>query len=282
VVYSVREALALEPDLALITNPASLHVKTAMELAERSIHLFIEKPLSVTLQGVDDLLDLCARRSVVVAVGYNLRFHRPIQVLREAIDGGGIGRPLLIRAEVGQYLPDWRQGTDYRKGVTAQRKLGGGVLLELSHELDYVRWLMGDVQSVSAHMERLSDLEVDVEDAADVFLSFASGAAGSVHLDMIDRAATRSCRVVGTEGTLAWSDEDRGVRLFTSTRRRWESLCSCSEAEPNAMYVAELKHFLNCVRGTETPLVGGQDGRRVLEIVLAARQSAQHGRTVGL
>ena len=280
IVYRLEDVLDTKPDVALITNPAPLHIETALALARQGIHLFIEKPLSDTLDGVDELLDLCRGRSLVLMVGYNFRFYRPLQVMRQALIEGRIGPPIAVRAEAGQYLPGWRPGSDYRQSVSARRDLGGGAVLELSHELHYVRWLVGEVKTVSAQVGHLSDLEIDVEDAAEIILQFSNGATGSVHLDMVDRATTRTCRIIGTEGTLTWDGMSHRVQLFSAATDTWSDLHPAKAIDRNEMYVEELRHFLDCVRGNEMPIVSGDDGRRVLEIALAAKQSSREQRGV--
>lgn len=279
-VYHLEDALDTKPDVALITNPASLHIPTALPLAREGIHLLIEKPLSNSLEGVDELLALCDERSLVLMVGYNLRFYRPLQVMRQALAEGRIGRILAFRAEVGQFLPEWRPRTDYRHSVSARRELGGGVVLELSHELHYARWLVGEIKAVSAQLDHMSDLEIDVEDTAEIILRFRNGAIGSVHLDMIQRAPTRTCRVIGTEGTLTWDGVCHSVRLFTAATNGWSNLCRAELIDRDEMFFAELRHFLSCVEEDETPLVNGDDGRRVLEVALAARQSSSNQQVV--
>ncbi len=282
VVYNLEDALNTKPDAALVTNPASLHIETGRALAQQGIHLFIEKPLSNTLDGVDELLDLCRQRSLVLMVGYNLRFYRPLQVMRQALLEGRIGCIITLRAEVGQYLPEWRLGSDYRQSVSARRDLGGGAVLELSHELDYVRWLVGEVKTVSAQVGHLSHLEIDVEDMAEIILQFRNGAIASVHLDMVDRATMRTCRITGTEGTLTWDGMSHCVQLFSAATDTWSDLHPAKAIDRNEMYVSELCHFLDCVRGNEVPIVSGDDGRRVLEIALAAKQSSRAQQVVEL
>jgi predicted dehydrogenase len=282
VVYRLEDALAAKPDVALVTCPTSLHVATGLALARQGVHLFIEKPLSNSLDGVDELLDLCRQRNLALMVGYNFRFYRPLQVMRQALLEGQIGRIVAVRAEVGQFLPQWRPTSDYRQSVSARRDLGGGAVLELSHELDYVRWLVGEVKAVSAQVARLSDLDIDVEDTAEIVLQFSNGAVGSVHLDMIQRAATRTCRVIGAEGTLTWDGACHRVRLFSAEANKWWDLHPAKDIDRNEMYVAELRHFLDCVRGNCTPTISADDGRRVLEIALAAKQSSRDRRVVEL
>jgi predicted dehydrogenase len=275
VVYTLKDALAVKPDMAVISSPAPLHVATAIDLARRDVHLMIEKPLSNTLDGVDDLLVLCQRRGLVLLVAYHLRFSESLRAVRQAALNGSIGRIMSIHADVGQFLPEWRPATDYRRGVSARRELGGGVVLELSHDLDYVRWLAGEVQTVAAQIDRLSNLEIDVEDTAAIILRFRSGAIGTVNLDMTRRVMTRSCRLIGSEGVLDWDGQSRRAQLFSATANVWHELHSADSSPSNDMYVAEMQHFLACVQNGAKPLVSGSDGRRALEIALAVKESSQ-------
>ena len=286
VVHSLEDALHARPEAAVVASPASRHVETALVLAQQGIHLLVEKPLSHTLEGVDDLLELCHSRNLTLQVGYNFRFYRPLQIIRQALLEGRIGHVLAVGAEVGQYLPQWRTGADYRQGVSARSDLGGGAVLELSHELDYCRWLAGEVKSVSAQIAHLSDLEIDVEDTAEIILQFNNGAIGSVHLDMVQRSPTRSCRIIGAEGTIAWDGNSHQVRRFSAGSNCWEDMHPARELDRNEMYLAELQHFLEGLRGprggvpqrNEAPT--GEDGRRVLEIALAAKQSSMEQRVI--
>ena len=279
-VFGLEDALATQPQFALVTGPASTHVETAVALADRGLHLFIEKPLSNRLDDVDQLLGRCHDRGLALLVGYNFRFYEPLQMMRQVLKDGGIGRVLSVRAEVGQFLPEWRPGIDYRRSVSARSELGGGALLELSHEIDYVRWLVGEVAEVSARVGHLSDLETDVEDLAEIILEFENGAIGSIHLDLFQRASTRTCRVIGSTGTLVWDGITHELRCYSSVTGRWTDLCRTGATEPNNMYVAELRHFLDCTKGLAAPAVTGEDGRRVLEIALAARRSSVERRVV--
>lgn len=282
VVYNLEEALNTLPDAALITNPASLHIETSLTLARQGIHLFIEKPLSNSMNGVDELIDLCHKRSLILMVGYNLRFYRPLQVMRQALIEGQIGRPVVLRAEVGQYLPEWRPGRDYRHTTSAKHVLGGGAVLELSHELDYARWLLGEVKTVHAQIEHLSDLEIDVEDVAEIILQFSNGGIGNIHLDMIQQPATRICRVIGTKGTLIWDGLSHRVQLYRAGEGMWRDLHPETKIDRNEMYVTELRHFLECVNGDKSPSVNGEEGRRVMEVALAVKRSSRDQKVVAL
>lgn len=275
VVHSLDEALRHEPQFALIASPSPFHVETALRLAERGVHLCVEKPISDRPDRLQELIGLCHQRGLVLMVAYNLRFSASLRALREALLTGRIGRLLGLRIETGQYLPDWRPSADYRQSVSARRELGGGVLLELSHEIDYARWLAGDIRCVSADVRTLSDLEIDVEDCAELTVNFASGVLGSIHIDMLQRAPTRTCKLIGSEGTLIWDAIANQTRLFSAGAGVWEDLCPAQAPDGNATYVAEMAHFLDCLQTGAKPLITGEDGRQTLQVVLAAKRSAE-------
>jgi predicted dehydrogenase len=279
-VYSLEEALNTQPEAAIIASPASCHINTGLELARAGASLLIEKPISDAMEGVRELIELGNNRGLTLTVGYNLRFQPAMQALQQQVLEGAIGQVLCLQAEVGQYLPDWRPGSDYSKGVSAQSRLGGGVILELSHELDYARWLMGEVKEVSAQTKKLSNLNLDVEDTANILLTFTSGMLGNIHLNMIQRDSSRSCKLIGTDGTLTWNGILNKVSLYSAKTKTWQQIFEETNADRNEMFLNELKYFLDCVASGSKPLITGEDGLRVLKIALAAHESARLQRTV--
>lgn len=282
VVYDLESALAGGVDAAIIATPSALHIDLALALAQNSCHLFIEKPLSNSLEGLEALSLLSQTQGRVVLVGYNFRYYAPLNLMRSAIIEGQIGTPWLVRAEVGQYLPDWRPGKDHRRSASGSARLGGGAILELSHELDYVRWLMGEVVEVSALAGGVGDLQVDVETIAEISLRFENGALGNIHQDMLQRSAYRTCRVAGSEGTLVWTWADHRVAFYSARAQTWHDLNPSQDLDRNAMYLAEMAHFIDCIEGKAGPLVNLAEGKRVLEIALAAKQSAREGRVIAV
>lgn len=282
-VERLEQAWAQRPTAALITAPTSLHVPLAVEAAEHGCHLFIEKPLSDRRDAaVERLLAAVRERQLVTLVGCNLRFHPTLRQVKQLCDARAVGRIVAGRVEVGQYLPDWHPSEDYRQGYSARSELGGGVILDAIHELDYIRWLLGDVAEVSAFAGMLSHLEIDTEDVAAILLRFASGTIGEVHLDYVQRAASRGCHLIGEEGTIRWDYGAGETRWYSAATRQWQTASNPAGWESNQMYVEEMRHFLNCVRGEESPMVDVVEGLRVLEVALAAKTAAAQKRVVAL
>lgn len=275
---SLGEACAFAPQVAVIANPAPFHLETAFALAIGGCHLLIEKPLAHEPDAVPRLLQRVSDMGLGLQVGYNLRHLPSLDVFRERIQAGAIGRILSVRCEIGQYLPTWRPDTDYRLGVSARKALGGGVLLELSHELDYLRWIFGEVAWVNAWIGRQSDLEIDVEDTAHLILGFAPDATGrlpvaTVSLDFIRQDATRSCTAIGELGSLRWNGLTGQVAAMPTGNRAWQSLFHHTHARDDS-YRAQWLSFLDSVTAGRAPCPNGDDGLAILSIIEAARQSA--------
>lgn len=278
---TLEEALETQaPGAVLVCTPPHLHVEIATRALESGAHVFIEKPISHTLDGVDDLIAMAERQGRVLQVGYNWRFNAGLHQVKAIVDSGILGRVMWARAETGQYLPDWRPQVDYRTNYTAQRAMGGGIILDGSHELDYITWLLGDVTQVYCAAGSLSDLEVDVEDTASIILNFASGCIGEVHLDFVQRARARNCKIVGTEGTVIWDHIAGSLATFNAKDDRWVVLSLDSDI--NAMYVAEIQAFLTCIETSGQPVVDAQSARNVLGVALAALTSARDSVAVPL
>lgn len=273
---TLEQALAFKPDAAIIASPATAHLGTALSLARAGIHLLIEKPLADKPEGLDTLVAHCKKHALVLMTGYNLRFSPSLREARRLLESGAIGHVLGVRAEVGQYLPNWRPGSDYRQTVSAQRALGGGALLELSHEFDYLYWLFGTPTRVTARGSHYSRLEIDVEDMVEVILEYQSPARLiSIHLDLVQHAPMRHCRFIGETGTLLWDGLTDRIECYKTETGKWETFDQFTCPDRNQTYLDELEHFFRCIEHGETPLADGSQGHDVLAIVHAARTSLE-------
>lgn len=281
-VGTMDEAWRCEPDVVVITVPTSLHIPVALEAASRGCHLFIEKPLSHCWDGVNCLLDRVSQRKLVTLVGCNMRFHPGLATVKRLLTEQKVGRVIAARVEVGQYLPDWHPWEDYRQSYSARSDLGGGVILDAIHEIDYIRWLLGEVSGAICLAGKLSGLEIETEDTAAILIRFESGAIGEVHLDYVQRAYSRTCQIVGEEGTLHWDYILGQVRCYSARTRQWQVFSNPAEWNPNQMYVDEMQHFLGCLDGEQSSALDIFEAARVLQIALAAKQSARQPRWIDL
>lgn len=277
-------ALAQHPDAAIVCNPSSLHVRTARAVVEAGCHVLIEKPLSDTGDGIDELIELSERKSLVAVVGYQMRFHPALLRLRALLRDRAIGRVLAVRAEMAEYLPDAHPYEDYRDSYAARSDLGGGVVLCYSHEFDYVHWLFGAPRRVFTVGGRLGDLEIDVEDTAVSSMECVVNGRPvvvQVHQSFVQRPPSRTCVVSGDAGAIHL---DLNLPSLTRTDRtgRVVQQEAFDGFQRNQLFVDELRHFLGCIAGDETPLVPIRDAAQSLRMALAARESLRTGLAVEL
>lgn len=280
--HIIDHALAQKPDVAFICTPTSLHIAPALSAAKSNCHLFIEKPLSHTMEGVDELIKIVAQKKLVTLVGCNMRFHPGIAMMKELLDKKSVGRVICARIQAGQFLPDWHPREDYRRGYSAKQDLGGGIILDGVHEIDYVTWFLGEVSQVFCLAGKLSSLEIETEDTAEILLRFSSGTIAEVHLDYVQRSYSRSCHIIGEAGTILWDFNEGRVELYTAENGKWQTFSQKPEYDINEMYIEETKHFLQCIEENDRPMQDINGARRVLEIVLAAKEAAKTGKAVSL
>jgi predicted dehydrogenase len=268
-------ALSEAPDAVFVTNPNHLHVRVALEAARAGSHLFVEKPVSSDLDGLDELGVEVERRGLVCLVGYQLRFHPGYRLLARLLADGALGALLAVRVEFGEYLPGWHPYEDYREYHAARRDQGGGVVLAQIHDLDLVYSLFGLPSRVFALGGKRSSLELDAEDTVDVLLD--CGPPVHVHQDLVQRPPVRVYELVGETAKAAW---DAYAGTVSVTRSDGSREAHDVSIERNELFLAELRHFFACVRGEETPVVDLRGGVDSLRIALAVRQSLATGEVV--
>ena len=222
----IDEAVKFSPDFAVIASPSSNHIEISRKFAKNNIHLFIEKPLSNKPENVEAFLHLCKENRIKLQVGYNLRYAKSLKFFKKMVQDNILGNIYSIRCDVGQYLPNWRADKNYSTSVSAKKDLGGGVLLELSHELDYIRWIFGEIEWVTASVNKLSDLNIDVEDTAHITLGIKKDnniqyKIVNLNMDFYRHDVTRTCLVIGKNGSLKWDFIKGIVQSFDKNNNKW-------------------------------------------------------------
>lgn len=284
-IKTISDALNFKPFLVIIANPSSLHIHTSKQFAGIGANLLIEKPISNSTADVEDLLNICFQNKVLLTVGYNLRFLDSLIFFRTQVDLNIVGKPLLVKCEVGQYLPTWRNYVDYRQSVSAKRDLGGGALLELSHEIDYLLWIFGKINWVRATVMKQSSLEIDVEDSSFLTLGLINpnneNLVANLSLDFIRHDKQRNCTVIGETGSLRWDGISGHVLIMKEGSNYWETLFSSNNTIFDT-YTDELKDFIECIDSGKVPKVTGIDGLNVIKVIETALESAPTGKQINV
>jgi len=272
---SVERALEDKPQAAIVATPPATHSEIAFNLLSAKVPVLIEKPLSHTVFDSLAIQAAADTFETMACVGYSMRFHPAIQLIRDELLQE-IGKPLYARAEVGQYLPDWHPNEDYTQWYMAHADQGGGALLDLSHEIDYLQHLLGGhMRDVKGFVGKVSDLDIDSDDLADFTARvtpnpWVNGVQVSVHMDLLDRSYNRRLCIVGTEGTIDWDWDNASVSLhndnfYTQHGVRWYDYSK----DRNVQFEEEMKAFIESVQ-TKTlhpNLATIEDGIEVLKVV---------------
>jgi len=247
-IKDLQTAIDFHADLVIIANAAVSHLNLFSLLVKSDQLCVIEKPLSSSLNELENSKVLNSAELQNVMVAYQLRFSQSLLALKKEIESEEIGKILYARIQVGQYLPDWRSGVDYRKGVSARAALGGGVLNELSHEIDLLHWIFGNPKLIFSHFEKRSSLEIDVEDFSEFISKHSkldSDHSWSVHvqLDMVRRNPLRILEVVGQTGTLLWDGLAGELKKYDSEKKCWATLVK-DVSNPHELFWDEVKNFM--------------------------------------
>lgn len=263
---------------AIVCSPTAHHLQDLSKLISLNIpQIYLEKPISNTLEEVNLGLNYLSKNNRIV-VGYDLRFDPGLNKVKSLLENQAIGKVYSANAFVGQYLPDWRPHEDYRIGMSASIEKGGGVMLDLIHEFDYLTWLMGRAEMISAIYQENKEFEIETEDVADVLIKFESGSTGTIHLDYHQRVLIRNCVITGALGTIKWDLAVRKVILIKHNKENIEY--DFTGFERNDRYLEIVKAFVEGVR--DDRICTFDQGLESLQLVVASKQSSQSNSIIKL
>jgi predicted dehydrogenase len=265
--HSYASALDDGYDLVVVANPTHLHLEYALKAIKAGCHVYLEKPASHNLAGLDALQKAQQKSGAKLQVGCQLRFHPIINRIKEWLAQGLIGRPLMAYVQAGKYLPDWHPDEDYRLSYASRRDMGGGVVLTLIHEIDYLQWLLGPCQ-VSCALGGISGvLDLDVEDHALALLSSQDGCVISLGLDYLQRPLSRGFKLVGAQGAITADLAANQAELVVDGQCQ-EQLTLPADWDPNQPYLDCLQDLLKAVEADREPLVPLSQGVEALRIAV--------------
>ena len=267
---SFSDALAWIPEAAIIASPATDHLSKALPLARLGVPLLIEKPVGAGYESSSDWQELlCLSKTVPVGIAYVLRHDPCASFIKDQLVSGKLGEIVEADFYCGSWLPDWRSGLDYRECVSARRDLGGGALLELSHELDLAQWFLGPIELVSSLLEKSRLLDIDVEDQAILVGHSMDGCSVVMRLNFCTKPSRRHSTIRGSAGEIYWDLIDCKVQLTQGDGGTPQTFTYPISADER--YYLQMKHFLACAMQEAHPICSLSEGLKVLELVIQAR-----------
>ena len=242
-----KDVEMLHPQIAFITSPTSFHLEQALACARLGAHLFIEKPLSHSLDvsGLQQLRKSLTQYNLHVQVGYMMRYHPLLKVVRQAVIDKRFGELISFHSHWGEYLPDWHPWEDYRTSYAARKDLGGGATLTLSHDLDVAMWITGSpLKAYQIIKSYKNNLEIDVEGTSEVLMAFQDGAIGQVHLNFVQRNPERRYEYRFDKATML-------VDFFQNSLVTWEGKKKSKQVLPefdrNDLFFDQTRSFMKAL-----------------------------------
>lgn len=288
--YNIRvfndldNALLQKPDIVFITNPTSMHVDAALKAANSACDLFIEKPISHTMEKIEELQQIILERNLHAFVAYQNRFHPCIKKAKEILSSDALGNILATHIEVGEDIRLWHKYEDYRISYAARKELGGGAIVTQIHEIDYACYFFGHPTSVYTIGGNLSHLEVDVEDTANILLSFEKDGRAfpvHIHMDYLQNPPSRGCKIIGSHGRIEFSLINLQIVCYNE-KGEITLQESYADFDRNDMFLEELQLFLDIRQGKVKPTLTFDEGMISLAVALAAKKSMEEKTIVRL
>ena len=240
-------ALAPGPDAVIVSVPGALHMQFCLAAARARKHVFCEVPLSTSLDGTDELIQLAQQHRLVIAPGCQRPFHPLARQCKQWLEDPAFGRTLTYQHACGCWLPDWHPFEDYRKFYASDRAMGGGNLDVVAQELTLVYWLLADrIDSVFCLGSHLSSLELNCDDCLQMVGSMRSGIAATMQYDLIHRAGVNELRFLSEEGVIEYDGGQ--VRRYLAASKQWEEVKTPADFQGEQSYIDEIASFLDCVR----------------------------------
>jgi len=274
-----EEIAGADVDVAFITTPNASHYSDSMDFISRGVPVFIEKPVTIESKEARKLMDSAA---APVLVGCNMRYHPGVRRARDILKEGVLGTLVYARAHFGHMLKNWRPQADYKTSYSAKEKLGGGVIWDGIHELDYVMWLIGDVVECHALYDNRMILDIETEEIAEIILRHVGGVISCIHLDYIQPLKRRGLELVGTQGSYLWESrgkkpEEMTIDVFTGIKGREQVYKGYTDID--APYREELQEVFDVLRGRrieDTRLLSIELACKEIEIIESIKTGCSH------
>lgn len=258
----------------IIASPASFHIEHALFFSSLNIPLLIEKPLSDNLKKYEEASNTLLDLNEKIKIAYNLRYLNSMIFFKNFLRENLLGKIYSVQSEVGQNLINWRPKKNYKHTVSSNKKLGGGALLELSHELDYLTWIFGDIQSVFCKLSNTNHFDIDVEDNVESILQTKSGLCINLHMDFLQNKTIRKCKVIGEKGTLDFDLLENKI-IHYQENEKIEIIYNENVFDQNQPYIDMLQDFLNPDTEKLNNLASLDEAKYVLAIIEAMRASSK-------
>lgn len=275
----INEFDNIDINCAVICSPTSLHIDQSIYFAKKKSNLMIEKPLARDLEGIETLLEIVKANNIITFIAYIFRFAPSVKYLKSLIEQNSIGKIYYVRGEFSEYLPDWHPYEKYNSFYMAEKKQGGGSILDQSHIMDLVHHLFGNFKSVSAFNERISNLEINADDVAEMIIELESGPLVSIHTDIFGRQHKKYLEIKGEKGNIFWDFYKNSVQIYNPENKEIIEKKDFGK-DFNEVYIEEISYFIDCCKNNKAAKPDINVGIDTMKLILAAENSHKQKKQV--
>lgn len=280
-----EEVMKEKPEIFIISVPPDIHLEYQLYAAKNNIHFFTEA--SVVKDGLDELIEILKGKNIVGVPSSTLRFHPAVKRIKKLVDSQTIGKLCTFTHHSGQYLPDWHPWEKVTEFYVSNKETGGGREI-VPFELSWITWIFGEVEKVTGVVANTLNFGNNIDDVYHAILTFKSGLTAYLLIDVVSRFAYRHFKLLGSEGVIEWDWNKKEVSVFDPNKTEWqfykEDLGTAHEGyNPNIieeMYIDEINHFLNAVRGKEKYHYSMEDDLKILDILYKIEESYLNQETI--
>jgi predicted dehydrogenase len=242
-----KKALKSEKyDAVAITVPPHLHLPIAKLATKNNVSLFIEKPLGMSSKGWKEVYKTCIKKKLVNYVAYCHRFVPYSIRLKKLIEQKTVGKIYTSHLKWSSYLPDWHKHENYKNFYMSKKEQGGGSLLDDSHGIDLIRYILGEVKNINALVTNISELEMTSDDSFFATLEMKNKSIVQMSFDLFSRTPRIYLEITGSKGTIIWDRVEHKIKIYNRKKNSWK-IEKYSLSNLLSMYPNQAKYFYECV-----------------------------------
>ena len=260
-------------DNIIICTPNNLHREYILAAAQNNKNIFVEKPILDNLENIESIKNAIEKNNIKLQVGYNLIYHPLILKIKEILDNKELGDIYGARLEYGSYLPNWRPNTEYWTSYSAKKSMGGGILLDAIHEINYSVYLFGRMKKLFCFANKNSDLNINTEDNAELLLKSTKDYTINIHLDYLQRKPNRTIKIICNKGNIEADINKNLLRIIEEHETKKYEI----EYDYNETYIEEITSFISSIVFGKKIIMSLDEGIYDVRLVLSAKESSDKG-----
>ncbi len=277
--YQEEDAFKQSPDIVFVTNPTFLHVKTIKKALLNNCHVFVEKPISINMEELDEIEKKANEKGLIVFIGYCLRYNAVINKCKQLLVENILGELYDIVISFNHSLINLHPWRNIKDIYRYKKEAGGDVALEFSHEIDYFLWMFGRPKLLTGFIQHTGKFENNTEDYFNVIMQLKTGTYAQISLNYLSNYPERKCQIVGENGVIKFDLMGNSLSIFHRKNNKPIDF-KFDNTITETMYLDEIKNFMFCVNNNKQSPINIKDSKCILKLIDLARKSNDLKKTI--